>query len=385
MGWCKIAGAICAVLVAVLVGWMWDHRDADVKADSILFIKQRFGQRLDLPGSEAGGGARVCFFDLPAGHAAAPAGTGRWPILFLIHGKASNADDMKTLFGDAAVARAKRDGFVVAYPVGVLSGGARTWNAGSVDAHNGADDVGYFSDVVEHLAAEFNADPQSVFVSGMSNGGFMANRLACAWAAPPRRIRLRAIAPVLGGLAKMRHDGACGGEAVKMGGVPIPPLRVFDQDACPYGAWKEAPAHFECQAVKDLPVLIINHGKDVLVPLGGVLINGDDELYPPVEYTLRFYAEANGCAYVGPAGRTETFRRASDVDPDDVTTCHSLPDCRANTTLCVSHNSGHNWVGPTNGDAPAMPSPFFRWLMSPYAKTMDTNHELLGFFARHRE
>ena len=383
MGLCKIAGAISVVLVAMLAGWLWDHRDADCKADSILFVKQPFDQRFDLPDSSTAGGAlaRVCFFDLPTGHAE---GTAR-PILFLIHGKASNADDMKTLFGDAAVARARREGFVVVYPVGVMTDGTRTWNAGSVDAHNNADDVGYFSHVVDHLAANFNADPQSVFLGGMSNGGFMANRLACAWAAATQHIRLRAIAPVLGGLAKMKYDGTCGGEAVKMGGVPIPPLRVFDQHACPYDTWKQAPAHFECQAVKDLPVLIVNHGKDVLVPLSGVINTGDDELYPPVEYTLRFYAEANGCTYAGSAGRTETFRRVSDVDLEDVTTCHSLSNCRANTTLCVSHKSGHNWVGPTNGDVPVMPSRFFKWLMSPYAKTMDTNHELLSFFAQHRD
>ena len=58
-----------------------------------------------------------------------------------------------------------------------------------MDAHNSADDVDYFSRVVDHLVANANADPQSVFASGMSNGGFMANRLACAWAASgPRHV-----------------------------------------------------------------------------------------------------------------------------------------------------------------------------------------------------
>ena len=42
--------------------------------------------------------------------------------------------------------------------------------------------------------------------------------------------------------------------------------------------------------------------QDMLVPLSGVAISGHNELYPPVEYTLRFYAEANGCDYDSEGG-----------------------------------------------------------------------------------
>ena len=60
-----------------------------------------------------------------------------------------------------------------------------------MDAHNDADDVGYFTDVIHNLVENFNADIQSVFLAGMSNGGFMVNRLACAWASVRFRKRTR--------------------------------------------------------------------------------------------------------------------------------------------------------------------------------------------------
>ena len=402
MGFIKIVVAIVVVLVAMLVGFIWDYRDADMKADSLLMgVRHSFDKRFDfdlpeikIDGEGEGGEVttkRVCYFDLPDGYAEGDAA----PILFLIHGKAMMADDMKTVFGKKAVARAKKEGFVVVYPVGVFDDvdGIRTWNAGSVHLPNNADDVGYFSRVVDHLAANFNADPQSVFLSGMSNGGFMSNRLACAWADESQHIRVRAIVPVVGGMAKMKIDNKCIGESKRWGIIPLPNIYVFNQETCPYETWKEAPSHFECEALKDLPAMIINHAKDVLVPFSGAVAIGmrDSWLSPPVEYTLRFFAEANGCSYDvddNTVGRTETFRRVSEKDTDDITTCHSLQNCRkANTTLCVSHKAGHNWVleETDNSEIFIMPSRIFGWLMSPFARTFDTNHEILSFFAQHRK
>lgn len=394
MGWFRIGAAVLVGLVAVLAGVMWDIRDPDLKADSILFGKHTFDHRLDwqhpVEDREEEGGrlpsvARTCYFDLSSVEADRAA---KSPILFLIHGKASHADDMKTLFGADAVERAKQAGFVVAYPVGVLRDGVRSWNAGSVDAHNEADDVGYFTHIVHHLAQHHNADPNSVFLAGMSNGGFMANRLACAWSSGDSSqggIRVQALAPTLGGLAKMQYDARCEGEAVRvmMGMVPIPSIRVFDQVACPYSFWRDAPAQYGCSGLKDVPVMVVNHARDVLVPMDGALITPHGELYPPVAYTLRFFAEANGCDYTGP--HTETYRHTSPDDKHDVTVCRSLANCRVNTTLCVADQSGHNWVSGTNGDDPPLPSRFFKWLMSPYARSFDTSNEVLDFFSRHRK
>ena len=375
MACCGTVATVVIVLVASLFAFIYDIRPAEVKGDSILFVKQSFDERFEIP-SVGRKPSRVCYFDLPDNHT-----KGLRPIIFLIHGKSSNADDMKTLFGPESIKSAKMKGFLVVYPVGMINDdGSRTWNAGSVDAHNTEEDVEYFSEIVSHLTKNFHADSRSVFLSGMSNGGFMTHRLACAWASSSHGIKVRAIVPTLGGLAKMKYDKNCGGDAHKLGSVPIPVIRVFDQDKCPYSAWKAAPAHFECN-IKNIPAMIVNNGQDALVPLSGVTITGDGELYPPVEYTLQFYSEANGCNYTS---RTHSFHQVSPADTEDVTTCHSLQGCRVNTTLCVSQKSGHNWVMPFNGEYPAMPSGFFKWLMGPYATSMDTSHEVLNFFSQHR-
>ena len=120
MGFIKIVVAIVVVLVAMLVGFIWDYRDADMKADSILMgVRHSFDKRFDfdlpeikIDGEGEGGEVttkRVCYFDLPDGYAEGDAA----PILFLIHGKAMKADDMKTVFGKKAIARARKEGFVV--------------------------------------------------------------------------------------------------------------------------------------------------------------------------------------------------------------------------------------------------------------------------------
>jgi poly(3-hydroxybutyrate) depolymerase len=166
----------------------------------------------------------------------------------------------------------------------VLHNDKRTWNAGSVDGHNEADDVSYFTALMDYLTVKLRGNPRMVFITGMSNGAFMAHRLACAWQGS--HINVIAIAPTLGGLAKMKYDTNCLGAYYKIGHIPIPSIKAFDQKRCPYNYWITAPEHFSC-SIKNMPILIINNGADVLVPLNGSNILGEKELYPPVEYTLR--------------------------------------------------------------------------------------------------
>jgi RNA polymerase sigma factor (sigma-70 family) len=59
------------------------------------------------------------------------------------------------------------------------------------------DDVGFLQALIEHLQAEYKADPARIFVTGISNGGLMSFRLACDL---PDQIR--AIAPVTASIPK---------------------------------------------------------------------------------------------------------------------------------------------------------------------------------------
>ncbi|MCX5069289.1 polyhydroxybutyrate depolymerase [Micromonospora lupini] len=69
-------------------------------------------------------------------------------------------------------ARADKDNVLVAYPDG-LDGG---YNA--LSCCGNADDVGFLSALTDHLVQTWRADPNRVFLTGISNGGDMSFRAA---------------------------------------------------------------------------------------------------------------------------------------------------------------------------------------------------------------
>ena len=89
---------------------------------------------------------------------------------------------------------ADQHGFVVAYPDGVDLAWADGRGA-SVPDRQGVDDVGFLAALAERLRDEYGIAPGRVFVTGMSAGGFMANRLACE-----RADLVAAVAPVAASL-----------------------------------------------------------------------------------------------------------------------------------------------------------------------------------------
>jgi polyhydroxybutyrate depolymerase len=75
---------------------------------------------------------------------------------------------------------ADHSGFLVVYPDGL----DRAWNVDGggccgQPAKNGVDDVAFLRAVVEDVERALAVDPKRVFVTGISNGGIMACRLAC--------------------------------------------------------------------------------------------------------------------------------------------------------------------------------------------------------------
>lgn len=113
-------------------------------------------------------------------------------LVINLHGAGMNGGQQAALTGFDAVA--DQYGFVVAYPDGVDASWADGRGA-SVPDRQGVDDVGFLSSLIERLSREFPIPPGRVFVTGMSAGAFMANRLACE-----RADLVAASAPVAGTL-----------------------------------------------------------------------------------------------------------------------------------------------------------------------------------------
>jgi polyhydroxybutyrate depolymerase len=122
----------------------------------------------------------------------APAGGAPTGLVLNLHGSGMTGGDQAGLTDYNAVA--DQYGFVVAYPDGIDLSWADGRGA-SVPDRQGVDDVGFLAALIDRLSAEYAIPQGRVFVTGMSAGAFMANRLAC-----DRADLVAAIAPVAGTL-----------------------------------------------------------------------------------------------------------------------------------------------------------------------------------------
>lgn len=117
-------------------------------------------------------------------------------------------------------------GFAVVYPDGIDLSWADGRGA-SIPDRQGVDDVGFLSALINRLSGDLGIPPGRVFVTGMSAGAFMANRLAC-----DRADLVSAVAPVAGTLGatvpcapsrpvSVLQMHGTGDEVVPFGGGPM--------------------------------------------------------------------------------------------------------------------------------------------------------------------
>lgn len=86
----------------------------------------------------------------------------------------------------AAVTRyedlAESEGFIVVHPTGVPSAGDARNSWQLAPAAGERDDVAFADELFDHLIAGWCADPDRIYSTGMSNGGFFTARLVCEMA-----------------------------------------------------------------------------------------------------------------------------------------------------------------------------------------------------------
>lgn len=101
------------------------------------------------------------------------------PLVMVLHGSGQNGAQIRTETGYGFERLADQHGFGVVYP----SGKAFDWNDCSktgdflVNGHE-SNDLHYLNTLVDRLLAAHGFNPQRVFATGVSAGGFMALRLA---------------------------------------------------------------------------------------------------------------------------------------------------------------------------------------------------------------
>ncbi|MEZ4401231.1 MAG: PHB depolymerase family esterase [Kofleriaceae bacterium] len=207
------------------------------------------------------------------------------PLVLDFHGYSMTATSQEAL--TRLPAKADAAGFVVVHANG--TGAVQGWNAGAccgTAASTGVDDVGFVDALLAELEARLCVDPDRVYATGFSNGGFLAHRLACE-----RAEVFAAIAPVSGVL-----------------GIPA------------------------CAPSRPVPVLHVHGTADTVVPYAGSAALG----FASVATTIDGWVARNGCT----TGPTEVFAQGD-------TTCVSYGGCAggADVELCTITGGGHTWPG----------------------------------------
>ena len=100
------------------------------------------------------------------------------PLVIVLHGGGGNMNQVERFTGFTTYAKIEK--FIVAYPQGLYT----QWNDGreifqSRTHRKKTDDTGFISKMIDAIGGKYNIDKGRVYVAGISNGGFMALRLAC--------------------------------------------------------------------------------------------------------------------------------------------------------------------------------------------------------------
>jgi polyhydroxybutyrate depolymerase len=212
------------------------------------------------------------------------------PVVIVLHGAINSATWAARRFGFAEAAAAR--GFTAAFPEGV----GLTWNDGRSGFASHADDVAFLRRLVVELVERGIAEPDRVYIAGVSNGGMMALRMVCEAA-----------------------------ELFAGAGTVIANMPVAT------GA--------DCHPARPVPIVMFNGTADRLIPYDGGGV-GPFNLGGHVwgtEQTATYMAEANGCAR-GP------FASDSMIGKTSVTRI-VWSGCAATVTLYRINGGRHSVVG----------------------------------------
>jgi polyhydroxybutyrate depolymerase len=243
--------------------------------------------------AKAGGEMTIDTADGPRHALVIPAGNGPRPTVIVLHGALGTGAGTARTTGFAEAA-AKR-GFTAVFPDGL----GRQWNDGRAGGPGGPDDIGFIRALVKRLVAQGDADPQRIYLAGISNGGMMSFALACK------------AGSLFAGIGTVIAN---------------------------------MPAGIEPCAARPMPVVMINGTADPMVPYagGGVGLGGGRGEVWSVERTANLFARLDRCG-----GQIE--RPLPDRDPSDGTSVTRVAwdGCSPGTsvTLYRVEGGGHSLPG----------------------------------------
>ena len=131
--------------------------------------------------TSVGGVQRTYDYYIPSGLGSQPA-----PLVILLHGSLGSADTMTGADGSPAPFRvwmdvAEAEKLILVFPEGLVRPNGETgWNdcRGDTATTPSTDDVAFIAELIRLFSSSYNTDPNRIYASGISNGGFMSLRLA---------------------------------------------------------------------------------------------------------------------------------------------------------------------------------------------------------------
>ncbi len=219
------------------------------------------------------------------------------PLVIVFHGGGGNSQKMREVTQFDVIA--KREGFIVVYAQAFK----KHWNDGRKTTADGVNDIAYVNVIIDQLVEQNRVDPLNIFATGISNGGFFTQRLAC------ESTRFKAYASVVSTLAENLLSG--------------------------------------CKPQQAVNLLMINGREDGFVPWEGGEVKkgwfgGKGGKIVSVDRMLQFWQRHNQCQ--------QSSRKAlPDKSPDDATRVFRVEyqQCRSNSQLVLLdiEGGGHIWPG----------------------------------------
>lgn len=95
------------------------------------------------------------------------------PLVLAFHGVGASGKEMAKMTGFSQLA--EQSGFIVVYPDAIR----KHWDARRSSQPETTNDVGFISALIDDLVQRYTIDLRRIYVTGFSNGGTFAYRLAC--------------------------------------------------------------------------------------------------------------------------------------------------------------------------------------------------------------
>jgi polyhydroxybutyrate depolymerase len=230
-----------------------------------------------------------------------------YPLVLAFHGRLGTSSGMQSLSGFNAVADANQ--FIVVYPQGVERSWADGRGATPADLQ-GIDDVGFISTLIDHLSNTLPIRKAQVYATGISNGGLLAQRLACELSD-----RITAIAVVAATFSSKLVS--------------------------------------TCRPVRPVPVLQIMGTQDPYVPFeGGTLSRGAGGELLSHEQAIVTWVRLNGCSTSPLTTHLPDLAQDGTLIEQQV---YEFCAAAAQVQSYVIHGGGHTWPGSVQplSEAPA--------------------------------